>query len=318
MRAKVVKLKRAVPHLRQIVNLSALEDFHRVVAAGSLSKASRASGVPKASLSRHLRQLEEALGVRLVERGPRDTRLTEEGHTLYVRTHAALRDIREAGLDLAKGGQHPHGLLRISTPMVFADTYGGALAARFAARYAELQVELVATDRYVDLVEESFDLAVRVNPSSDSRLAGRCFVHDPVLVVASMAIAQPAVGRAHTEPTRIPAIAWGGFARLSAWGYTVGKRTCRVIPEYRLHFSNLLTVRDAVLAGAGAALLPESLVANDIAQTRLAKWGKYPGQTADVWVLYSSHRLVNPKVRAFVDFLREMFPDRTFPGQLSS
>lgn len=111
------------------MELAALADFHRVAIAGSLSQASRTSGRPKATLSRHIRQLEESLGIRLVERGRQALRLTADGQALYERTHALLRDIEEAGQNLSSGSRQPRGLLRVSAPVLFAHTHGGRLAA---------------------------------------------------------------------------------------------------------------------------------------------------------------------------------------------
>lgn len=143
------------------MDLSALGDFHRVATSGSLSKASRESGRPKATLSRRIRQLEESLGVRLVERGRHALRLTADGQALYERTHTLLRDIEEAGQNVASGGEWPRGLLRVSVPVLFADAHGGRLATEFILRYPDVHLELLANDRHIDLVDEGVDVADR-------------------------------------------------------------------------------------------------------------------------------------------------------------
>ena len=291
------------------MDLSALADFHRVAAAGSLSKASRESGRPKATLSRHIRHLEESLGVRLVERGQRALRLTAEGQALYERTHVLLRDIEEVGQDLASGTQQPRGPLKVSAPVLFADTLGGRLAAEFAARYPDVRLHLIASDRHVDLVEEGFDVAIRVNPHPTSELVGRCFARDEMLVVAPPSLPMPEAADPRV-PAAVPAVAMAGLAVAEPWRYEVGATAYYMAPDVHLRLSTLAMVRAAVLAGAGAALLPRSLTRDDIAAGRLVQWGTFAGRTVELWALHNSRRLVSTKVSAFVALLVESFPER--------
>lgn len=291
------------------MNLSALADFHRVAAAGSLGRASRESGRPKATLSRRIRQLEESLGVRLVERGGRALRLTAEGEALYKRTHGLLRDIEDVGQNLASGTDRPKGLLRVSAPVLFSHMVGGRLAAEFAARYPDMQLDMVATDRPVDLVDEGFDVAIRVNPHPASELVGRCFARDEQWVVAPPSLSMPDATDPAT-PASVPAVTMARPPAAEPWHIETGGRPCWLAPDYRLYLSSLLMVHAAVRAGAGAAVLPRSITRRDVAEGRLALWGDFPGDTTELWVLHSSRRLVSPRVSAFVAFLMESFPSR--------
>lgn len=292
------------------MDLSALADFHRVVAAGSLGKASRASNRPKATLSRHVRDLEESLGVRLVERGARSLQLTAEGQALFDRTRGLLLDIEDAGRDLSAAGGRPHGWLRISAPVMFTNAWGGRLAAEFVARYPGVQVDLVASDVQVDLVEQGFDVAIRVNPHPTSELVGRCFARDTMLVVAPSSMHVPALDR-HDDPPVVPAVAVArNPSGTEPWRFNSAGRDCGLIPDYRLRVSTLAAGRAAVLAGAGAALLPRSLTRDDVMEGRMAALGEYMARPVELWVLHTSRRLVSPKVPAFVTFLTESFPTR--------
>lgn len=291
------------------MDLSALADFHRVAAAGSLGKASRDSGRPKATLSRRIRHLEESLGVRLVERGRHALRLTAEGQALYQRTHVLLRDIEEVGQNLASGIDRPRGPLRVSAPVLFADTLGGRLAAEFAARYPEVRLHLSASDQHVDLVEEGFDVAIRVNPHPSSELVGRCFAHDAMWIVAPPSLTMPEATDPEA-PASVPAVAMTRFGDDTSWQFEANGHPCHLAPDYRLHLSSMAMVRGAVRAGAGAALLPRLLARTDVDSGRLARWGRFPGRTVELWVLHNSRRLVSPKVSAFVAFMVESFPDR--------
>ncbi|TAM08980.1 MAG: LysR family transcriptional regulator [Nevskiaceae bacterium] len=291
------------------MDLSALTDFHRVAAAGSLGKASRESGRPKATLSRRIRRLEESLGVRLVERGGRALRLTAEGQSLYERTHALVRDIEEVGRNLASGNDQPRGQLRVSAPVLFAGTFGGRLTAEFAARYPEVRVALNANDRMVDPVDEGYDVVIRVNPHPQSELVGRCFAHDALHIVAPPSLPMPEATDPE-NPMSVPAVAMPHQTDTPAWHIERDGQTHHFVPDYRLLLASLNMVRAAVRAGAGAALLPRSLTHRDINEGRLVLWGRQPGRTVELWALHSSHRLVSPKVSAFMEFLVESFPDR--------
>lgn len=291
------------------MDLSALADFHRVAAAGSLGKASRESGRPKATLSRRIRLLEESLGTRLLERGQRALRLTAEGQALYERTRTPLRDIEEVGQTLAAGNALPRGMLRVSAPVLFSNTLGGRLAAEFVARYPDVQVEWVANDRNVDLVDDAFDVAIRVNPLPDSELVGRCFARDTTLVVAPPSLPMPKPVAAG-KPASVPAVVMSRFADVDIWHFEADGRTMHLTPVHHLRLSTLAMTRAAVRAGVGAALLPRSLVRADIAEGTIVLWGSYSQRTTELWVLHNSRRLVSPKVSAFVEFLAESFPDR--------
>lgn len=291
------------------MKLAALANFHLVATAGSLGKASRESGQPKATLSRHVRQLEDSLGVRLVERGQRALRLTREGQSLYEETYMPLRDIEDTGRRLASGQEQLRGLLRISAPVLFSESAGAGLTAEYVQRFPDVHLEWVVSDSQLDLVDEGIDVVIRVNPRPDSELVGHCFAHDTMLVVAAPSLPVPA-GIDKSVPRPIPAVAMTKSPDIDTWQLEIdGNNTC-LTPDYRLHLPSFNMVRSAVCAGAGAALLPRSLVRSDIAAGRLSLWGIYTQRTVDLWVLHNSRRLVSRKVSTFVDFIVESFPAR--------
>ena len=291
------------------MDLLALSAFNLVAVHGGFGRASRASGQSKTTLSRRVRELEEGLGVRLIERGSRSLRLTDEGATLHARTRGPLAEVDEAGLDVAAGLMQPRGPLRISAPVLFSHVAIGRIAADFIAAFPEIELEIVVEDRFVDLVEDRYDAIIRINPRADHGLVGRVFFRDEMLLVAPPTLDRPS---GSTEERPIPAVILRGAANVATWTWSVDGqiRSGGILP--RLHLSSLLVMRDAVRAGAGAALLPRSLVARDIADGSLVEWGTIPGRQIEGWVLHNSRRLVSPKVRAFVQFLCEAFPDATF------
>jgi DNA-binding transcriptional LysR family regulator len=293
------------------MDLLALVDFNLVARHGGFGRAARATGRPKATLSRRVADLEASLDLRLFERGSRMLKLTQEGQALFERTGALLGEIDEVAAAIASGGGKPRGQLRISAPLLFSQTAMGKLAAAFAVKYPEVRLEVTTDDRTVDLVEEGYDLVIRVNPDPDESLVGRIFLRDRLVVVASPKLARPKSDKA------APAVIRGGIGRTSAWDVTTptGKTSIAVDPV--LSLSSLVMVRDAVRAGVGAALLPISLVAGDLNAGQLVKWGDVEGPDIALWTLYPSRRLLSARVTAFLDHLKESFPQGT-PDELAA
>ena len=142
-------------------------------------------GRPKATLSRRVAELEGSLDLRLFERGARALKLTEEGRALYRADGPLLTELDETAAAIASGGDKPRGRLRISAPLLFSQTAMGKLAAGFALKYPEVRLEVTTEDRAVDMIEEGYDLVIRVNPDPDESLVGRVFLRDRLVVVAS-------------------------------------------------------------------------------------------------------------------------------------
>lgn len=293
------------------MDLLALADFNLVARHGGFGKASRAAGRPKSTLSRRVAELEASLDLRLFERGARDLRLTEEGRALFERTSQLLTEIDETTAEIASGGQNARGRLRISAPLLFSQTAMGKLAAGFARKYPEVRLEVTAEDRAVDMVEEAYDLAIRVNPEPDESLVGRVFLRDRLVVVASPDLPRP------TDDRTVPAVIRGPGNEAQSWNVmaTTGRASISVNPL--LSLSSLVMVRDAVRMGVGAARLPISLVSHDLADGTLVHWGDVEGSEISLWTLYPTRRLLSTRVSAFLDHLKEAFPLGT-SGELAN
>lgn len=284
------------------MDLLALADFNLVARHGGFGRAARATGRPKATLSRRVAELEAGLDLRLFERGARTLKLTEEGRALFERTGALLSELDEAAAAIASGGGAPRGRLRISAPLLFSQTAMGKLAASFALKFPQVRVEVTTDDRAVDLVEEGYDLVIRVNPDPDERLVGRAFLHDRLAVVASPEFPRPLEG----EP--VPAVVRGASEQAGLWTVTTAEGPSTLAIEPVLRLSSLTMVRDAVRAGVGVARLPISLAGRDLDRGRLVHWGDVDGPEIVLWALYPSRRLLSPRVSAFLDHLKAAFP----------
>ncbi len=293
------------------MDLLALADFTLVARHGGFGRAARATGRPKATLSRRVAELEAALALRLFERGRRDLKLTEEGRALFERAGALLTELEETTAAIASGGGAVRGRLRISAPLLFSQTAMGRLAAEFALRHPAVRLEVTTDDRPVDMIEEGYDLAIRVNPAPDKSLVGRPFLHDRLVTVASPALAWPA------QDAAVPVVLRGSGDPNAIWELATAQGRTRASVEPVLRLSSLVMVRDAVRAGVGAARLPVSLVGGDVESGRLVSWGEVPGSTIALWALYPSRRLLSARVSAFLDLLKQAFP-RGEPGELAA
>jgi len=289
------------------MDLNALEDFQLVAAHGGFGKASRASGRSKATLSRRVADLEEALGVRLIERGTHRLELTEAGQLLLRRTEGPMREVAEAAAAARDGIATPQGRLRIAAPILFSQLALGRIAAQFVASYPDVQIEAVAADRVVDLVEEHFDAAIRINPRKDSNLVGRCFARDRMVLAAAPSVQMPTGAR--DTPFRVPAAVMPSYRDGDVW--TVRNGQFSVEPQPVLRLSSLLMIRDAIAAGAGVAVLPQSIIGGLLEKGELVTWG-IVGDEVELWVLHTSRRLQSPKVRAFVEFMCDQYPGGSF------
>jgi DNA-binding transcriptional LysR family regulator len=293
------------------MDLLALSDFNLVARHGGFGRAARAADRPKATLSRRVAELEASLGVRLFERGSHALKLTEEGRALHERTEVLLTELDETAAAIAKGGEVPRGKLRISAPLLFSQTAMGELAARFALQYPEVRLEVSTEDRPVDMVEDGYDLVIRVNPDPNESLIGRIFLRDRLVVVAGPTLAKP------KEGLSVPAVARLSRAHITQWEITTSEGPIRFNTDPVLRLSSLIMIRNAVRTGVGVAQLPVSLVMGDLNAGTLVQWGEIKGPEIEIWTLYPSRRLLSARVAAFLEFLKESFPTGA-PEELAS
>jgi len=293
------------------MDLLALADFNLVARHGGFGRAARATGRPKATLSRRVAELESSLELRLFERGARALKLTEEGKALYERTATLLAELDETAAGIASGGDKPRGVLRISAPLLFCQIAMGRLAAEFALKFPAVRLEVTTEDRAVDMVEEGYDLAIRVNPNPDAALVGRIFLRDRLVVVASPAVKRPRNG------APVLAIVRDVADVATSWDMKTASGMTRLAVDPVLRLSSLIMLRDAVRAGAGVCRLPISLVGRDIAAGRLVHWGDITGSEVALWTLYPSRRLLSARVKAFLEHLKKAFPKGT-PNELAA
>jgi DNA-binding transcriptional LysR family regulator len=212
-----------------------------------------------------------------------------------------LTELGEATAAIAAGSETPRGRLRISAPLLFSQTALGKLSAEFALRYPEVRLEITTEDRTVDMVEEGYDLVIRVNPDPNEQLIGRVLLRDRLVAVAGPELRRPAADAS------VPAVVRGS-SNQSGWDLATHEGDVRVSIDPILRLASLIMIRDAVRTGIGAGLLPLSLVAGDLRAGTLVHWGDGKGPPIEIWALYPSRRLLSARVSAFLEFLKEAFP----------
>lgn len=284
------------------MDLDALADFVLVATHGGLGKAARSTGRSKATLSRKVSELEDALQVRLVERGATHLRLTAEGEALFARTRGLIGELSQAGDDIRNGGSKLSGVLRITAPVLFSHVALSRVAAQFSRLHPQLQIEINAEDRFVDPVEEGYDLVIRTNPKPTESMVGRRLFTDELALVAAPTVTKPPGGG------QVEAVLMSRVGEVRDWLVESSDGPVTYKPQPVMRLSSILMIHQAVRSGRGAAILPWSIVEPDVAAGRLDEWGRVLNRPIDVWVLHASSRLSSPKVTSFAAYLAAQFP----------
>lgn len=283
-------------------DLEAMAQFVAVARHGGLNAASRETGVPKATISRRIRQLEASLGTLLLERGGRQMQMTEDGRILFDRAAPLLADLIAAGAEVSARDGEVRGSLRVSVPALLARSGMGAFAASFVKKYPRVKLDIDIDDRFVDPVAEGYDLVIRANPAANSDLVGKRFLRTEIVLAALPAIRVPV-----EQDEIVDAVILSASSGQTAWNVLREDEPLRIVPREILRCSSMMLVYDAVLSGAGAALLPAWLIEKDLRDGRLRAWAKVPNRSIEAWVLHAPAHLTTPKVRAFVDTLVEAY-----------
>ena len=284
--------------------LTEIRTFEQVAAQESFAAAARALGISPSAVSKQIRLLEERLDVRLLHRTTRRVTLTQAGRVYYERAQKILGELEE--LESTVRGLHsePHGTLRVSAPQDFGRLYLCEAVGAFAAEYPHLRIEFEMTDRKVDVVEEGFDVAIRVaKPASSSlvmRRLGRC---ERVLCASPGYLAAYGVPETPAALGSHNCIEYD-YAESNAWTFRSEGRSHRVAATGRLRANSGWALRALALAGQGIALIPRFLVHEDLASGRLASvLAATLDMDLDVMAMLPPGRRVAAKTRAFVDFI---------------
>lgn len=287
-------------------HLGDLDIFARVVTAKGMSAAGRELGLSPAVISKRIRRLEEALGVRLLQRTTRQIALTEAGQGFYARVVSILASVEDAQAWVASGAAAARGLLRVSAPTSFGRMHVAPHLGPFLDAHPGVRIDLVLSDSFVDLVAGGFDLAIRIGELPDSSLVAKRLAPNHRVLCAS-----PAYLARHGMPEAIGDLARHTLVTHNADHWRLegpqGVETVRV--EGRLRTNSSEVVREAALAGLGIALRSTWDVGPDLKAGRLVhvlpEWTG--GRRIAVHAVYPSRRHLEQKVRVFIAHLTELY-----------
>jgi DNA-binding transcriptional LysR family regulator len=289
------------------LELAAIRVFLHVVQSGSFSGAARRLAMPKSTVSRKVSELEAHVGARLLQRTTRKLGLTDIGRIFYEHAVRIAAEVDEAAQAVGRMQAAPRGLLRVTAPLSFGML--GPIVADYLLQHAEVQVELLCTDRRVDLVDERFDIAIRAGKLADSSLTARAIgTIKRVLVAAPAYCKRRGMPRTPAELEQHTCLVFGAGVAPNVWTLeSGGKRVdVRVVPRLTLNDPEVL--RGVALAGAGVALMPEFVCADDIKHKRLRRvLSDWCSEEAPVHALYPTARLLSPKAAAFIELMRKRF-----------
>lgn len=290
--------------------LRAFEVFAAVVGQGSFTRAADKLDTSPANVTRYVNELEELLGARLLHRTSRRLSLTETGKTLHDRALLILEDVAEAEAVASSAAVQPRGRLRINAPLTFGIAHLAPLWPRFMARYPDIELDVSLTDRVVDLVEEGYDLAVRIARGGSTSLVGRKLATSHNVVCASPDyLARHAAPQVPRDLLAHACIGYTYSATADEWlllddadkPHAVTVRCC-------MHTNNADTAHAAALAGRGIIWQPTFLIGEDLRRGALVRvLPDYRMADIDVMAVYPSRRFVSAKVRVMVDFLVDAF-----------
>ncbi|MGE8316761.1 MAG: LysR family transcriptional regulator [Pseudomonas putida] len=280
--------------------------FAQVMEAGSFTAAADRLGMSKQSVSRRLMQLEERLGVRLLNRSTRRLDATPLGQHYYQSALRLLGEVQQVEHDISGQAQALRGTLRLSAPLSFAMSHLGCLLTEFLQLHPQLDVEVDLSDRAVDLIGEGYDLALRIGGLEDSSLIAR-----RIASVERVYCASPAYLQARGVPLKPEDLAGHdylpyGHSRQVQWQFRQGGKAQAIQVTGRMRANNGELLRDAAIAGMGVTYLPTFIVGQALADGRLVNvLEEWTPPALQLSAVYPQHRQVARPVQEFVSFLRE-------------
>lgn len=287
--------------------LTRMRTFIQVVDAEGFTAAAKTAGRSKALVSKYVSELEDELGVRLLNRTTRQLSLTEVGEHYYREAQDIVHRVDNLMLEVEDTNTHPRGRLKVSLPRTMGDGSAGIALAEFAKKYPDLTLSVALEDRFVNLVEEGIDVAIRVADMADSSLIAK-----KVGTFQTVSCATPEVLATHGTPlvpqdlTDKPCIIDSNIRPRNSWTYIQAGVKVSVSVTERIDLNSLNAVRHAALSGLGFARIPRIFIKNDLADGRLVEvLGDFAEPDRSVHIVYPHRRHLPNKTRVFIDFMAD-------------
>lgn len=283
--------------------------FTRVVECHSFTSAAGTLGMQKSTVSRRIVQLEERLGVRLLNRTTRKLRLTEVGQAYYERCRQIMQEFAEAEQAIMQLQSEPTGLLRVSSPIEFGQLFLGGVVGEFMRQYPAIQVEVELTTRIVDPVEEGVDVVIHRGRPQDSSLVAR-----PMMASPKQLFASPEYLKAHGTPQTPQDLAnhrciHTVMDNSRKWHFVEPDISVSITPA--LCVNNITFAREAAVAGAGIINVPAFIADPQVEEGSLCRLLEHCTlPSSELYALYPSRRFQSMKVKAFIDFVIAQLEER--------
>lgn len=294
--------------------LRSMEVFVAVIDSGSFTAAAERFGLSPVMVGKHIRQLEERLGARLLTRTTRRQSLTEIGRQYGEQCRQILADIAAAESGAEAMHAAPRGLLKVSAPVTFGTQLLAPAVADYLALHAQVSVELVLNDRVVDMVEEGIDVSIRIGNLDDSGLVARRLMSYRMQICASPDyLARAGVPQTPADLARHQCLDYLHWSRHLRWKLARGdgndgESEQTDVPASRFRSNNGQALRMAALRGYGIVMQAEMLLGDDIAAGRLQPvLQAYLPEPRQMHLLYPRDRRPTPKLTSFIDFMLERF-----------
>lgn len=289
--------------------LQAMRVFSEVVEQQSLSAAARRLNLSPSAISKYLAGLEDGLGVRLLNRTTRRLGLTEVGRAYYDRCRRILTDVEEAELAVHQAHATPRGILRLTGPSTFVQRHVAPYLPELLTRHPEVQIHLDVSDRIVDLVEEGFDLAIRIANLKDSSLIARRLAANRRMIAASPEyLARRGIPEVPDDLLQHDCITFLPGSPINDWHFHIDGEDKVIRPQAKLALNNGDVIMRAALAGGGLAMMAEFMAGEHVRAGRLVPvLAEYVREDVPIYAVYPHSRHLSPKVRVFVDFLVEKY-----------
>lgn len=285
--------------------------FTAVVDAGSFVAAGDALGLSKAAVSRYVSDLEQRLGIRLLHRTTRKLSLTREGEVFLARCREILASIDASEAEISTRSATATGLLKVSAPVSFGIRHLAPLWSEFLELHPGVALDVQLADRVIDLVDEGFDLAVRIARMGDSSLVSRQLAATRLVLCASPGYLQRRGAPQHpSELARHDIVGYSLLAMGEQWQFTGPEGPVSVKVQARFRANNGDTCVAATLRGAGIQLQPTFLVAGELAAGTLVEvLPHYRSIELGIYAVYPTRKFLLPKVRALLEFLSAKLED---------
>lgn len=290
--------------------LRAFEVFVTVVSRGGFARAADALDTSPANVTRYMNELEAHLGARLLNRTSRTLSLTDAGETLYARCKSILEDVAETEGLVSSASVEPRGRLRINAPVSFGILYLAPLWPEFMRRHPGIELDVGLIDRVVDIVDEGYDLAIRISRAgSTSHAARKLATSQNILCASPSYLARHGVPATPSDLAAHRCIGYTYAATGDEWQLTDARGKLHPVKvDCHMHTNNGDTARAAALAGQGVIWQPTFLIGNDLRAGRLVRvLPDYRLPDIDILALYPSRRHLSARVRVMIDFLVDAF-----------